>query len=372
MPQTGSENLPDIHTLQQLRAKLQDAIAIEFATIPPYLTGWWTIPKHAQSSYLCTSIQKIAVAEMRHLAIVANLLIAVGGQPDFRAAAPVYPCRIPDRDDPKKPSDKLVKLLPFGEDFVNLGLFIEQPDPRPCEDIPLVVGELPVALGRIDEVGEGLPMLAAGYPSLGMFYEAIAEGLEWLVVNYGADYVFPNGGSRAEQYVYFGGQEDISVTDPKKAAQLLRDIITEGEGSTWTIWDENGDLSHYFSFAEMWLKRRFTSKDDPCAPSGDQIGWPEDVADIPADPTMETYRGDPEAWSLAHAFNRLYGQMVDSLHIGFNGHPAQVDAAIGLMNQLEESARRVLDHTLTRGPGEGRQATPTFEMPSRYLPLTGD
>ncbi|MEU6667065.1 ferritin-like protein [Streptomyces sp. NPDC046727] len=371
MPQDVPE-LPDIHTLQQLRAKLQDAIAIEFATIPPYLTGWWTIPKNEQSAYVCTSIQKIAIAEMRHLAIVANLLIAVGGQPDVRAAAPVYPCRIPNRDDPKKASDKLVRLLPFGEDFIRLGLFIEQPDPLPCEDIPLIEGEISVAVGLVDEVGEGHPMLAAGYPSLGRFYEALAQGLQWLVVNYGADYVFPNGGSRERQYIHFGGQEDISITDPKKAANLLEDIITEGEGSSWTIWDENGDLSHYFSFAEMWLKARYEYGDLPCLPSGDPVDWPSDVADIPADPKMEQYRGDRTAWSLAHTFNRLYGRMVDNLHIGFSGHPAQVDAAIGLMNQLEESARRVLDHTLTAGPGEGRQATPTFELPSGYPPLPGE
>ncbi|WP_262706227.1 MULTISPECIES: ferritin-like protein [Streptomyces] len=71
---------------------------------------------------------------MRHLAIAANTLIAVDGNPDIKAAALTYPHQLPAID-----TVKLVRLLPFGEAYWNQGIAIEQPDSPKCP--PSTTGE---------------------------------------------------------------------------------------------------------------------------------------------------------------------------------------------------------------------------------------
>lgn len=76
-----------------LRSALQVAVELELSTIPPYLCGWWSIrDRGADAARL---IRRIIDDEMYHLGVVCNLLVAVGGRPRIRAAAPTYPGPLP-------------------------------------------------------------------------------------------------------------------------------------------------------------------------------------------------------------------------------------------------------------------------------------
>ncbi|MGH3871645.1 MAG: ferritin-like domain-containing protein [Pseudonocardiaceae bacterium] len=351
---------PRIETVDVLRAKLQNAITLEFTTIPAYLSGWLTIKDRDRFPEVSELLLSIATAEMRHLAIVCNTLIAVGGTPDIRHAVPVYPSRLPDQN-----RQKLVKLLPFGKDYWELGLFVEQPGElsKECRDYR-ILGEIDWTAAQEFEFDTHVPLLLPGYNTIGAFYEAIIQGVERLVKHEGEAYVFPRGGRIDQQYTHFGGQDDIGVTGSGDAITLLRDIIDEGEGLTDQMWDENGQLSHYYSFDQLRREKSYQRDDPRCMPSGPlSVPQPDDVVRIPENPMMAAYEGFPEAKQRAHEFNEFYQKLVTNLHIGFTGHPQQIDTAIGQMHQLEALATRVFRCEVAPAGGHKVYAAPTFEIP---------
>lgn len=360
---------PPITTSQELKDHLQTALAVELATIPTYLSGWWTIRNRQKYGDALRILRSITVTEMRHLAIVANTLIAVGGKPGIRAASLTFPHRLPMID-----TVKLVRLLPFGEAYWNQALAIEQPDPPTCH--PDLVGEYHPETGTltgtstdISAIVQELPRaIPEAYDSLGDFYKAVIEGLHYLVEHKGAEAVFPEG--RLDlQYRHFGGQDNISVRAGKDGAtdaeSLLLDIIYEGEGSPERMWDENRNLSHYYSFDQLSRQRLYRYGDKPCAPTGGDLALPpaDDVVQIIDEPMMCKYPKESAAWAAANKFNLFYEKILSNLDIGFSGHPPQVSAAIGQMHQLDTLAQDVLKQRVKESD-PAVFAAPTFELPS--------
>lgn len=76
-----------------LREALQVAVALELATIPPYLCGWWSVGD--RTSHVARLIRRIIGDEMYHMGVVCNLLVAVGGRPRITDAALAYPGPLP-------------------------------------------------------------------------------------------------------------------------------------------------------------------------------------------------------------------------------------------------------------------------------------
>ena len=93
-PLKGSEK--DLYTLQGLRDNLQIALEIEHATIPPYLTALVSI-KQGYNIEVQKIIKTILRQEMLHMAMVSNILNAIGGKPKlyYRDFIPRYPSRLP-------------------------------------------------------------------------------------------------------------------------------------------------------------------------------------------------------------------------------------------------------------------------------------
>lgn len=81
--------------IEWLRYMLQKAVTLEFFTIPPYLTAWWSIKDENDPTAL--SIREVVQEEMAHMAIACNLLVSLGAKPkiaQFRYA-PIYPSAPP-------------------------------------------------------------------------------------------------------------------------------------------------------------------------------------------------------------------------------------------------------------------------------------
>src|SRR5262245_66324030 len=112
-----------IKTLASLRTHLQWALELEHSTVPPYLCALYSIPDGAnvRASGL---IRSVVMEEMLHMVLAANLLNAVGGEPDVCHAkfVPSYPTYLPH-------SDKafLVHLRPFSPEAIATFLRIERP-----------------------------------------------------------------------------------------------------------------------------------------------------------------------------------------------------------------------------------------------------
>src|SRR4051812_25644346 len=70
------------HDLTWLMDSLQNAIALEFSTIPPYLCAWWSIKD--DSDPVAISLKTIWKEEMRHTGLACNLLAGIGGRPNLK------------------------------------------------------------------------------------------------------------------------------------------------------------------------------------------------------------------------------------------------------------------------------------------------
>src|ERR1700720_2412111 len=72
---------------------LQNALRLEHATVPPYLTAAYSLKVGTINNTVRNMILQVAVQEMLHMAIVANVINAVGGRPRFAdpTLIPTYP-----------------------------------------------------------------------------------------------------------------------------------------------------------------------------------------------------------------------------------------------------------------------------------------
>ena len=83
-------------TLEDLLIDLQQALDTELYIIPPYLTALLSI-KEGTNQNVSVILEEVVVQEMLHVGLVANVLNAVGGSPQFTNTAflPTYPSNIP-------------------------------------------------------------------------------------------------------------------------------------------------------------------------------------------------------------------------------------------------------------------------------------
>src|SRR6476619_5041923 len=80
-------------TLAWLQEALQSAIELEFFTISPYLFAMWSVKD--ERHFVARTLREIIYEEMQHMALACNLLLAVGGAPQIKRAAPRYPSAMP-------------------------------------------------------------------------------------------------------------------------------------------------------------------------------------------------------------------------------------------------------------------------------------
>jgi rubrerythrin len=121
-----------IDTVDDLRDHLQMAIEVELTTIPPYLYAMYSIAEPSNDA--TKLIRSIAAEEMLHATLMANVLLAVGGEPRFYDpdVIPSYPCPLPHHV-----PELVVDLAPCSPEVVE-GVFltIERPGTPGAPDEP--------------------------------------------------------------------------------------------------------------------------------------------------------------------------------------------------------------------------------------------
>src|SRR5438874_1137096 len=87
------EAMSDLNGLQDV---VQTAIALEHATIPPYLTALYSLTPSANTD-IRDRLRDVVVEEMLHMTLACNLLNAIGGKPDLTKPGflPDYPSPLP-------------------------------------------------------------------------------------------------------------------------------------------------------------------------------------------------------------------------------------------------------------------------------------
>src|SRR6478672_6484479 len=101
-----------IRDIESLRSHLQWAIELEHSTIPPYLTAFYSLHE-GHNREAAAVILSVAIEEMLHMTLAANVLNAIGGQPllDGTDFIPQYPTYMTHSN-----NAFLVHLAPFSPD----------------------------------------------------------------------------------------------------------------------------------------------------------------------------------------------------------------------------------------------------------------
>src|SRR6056297_365056 len=350
-------SLHQIKDLAGLHRHLHAAMQLEHATIPPYLTALYSI-KPGSNIEAFDIIRAVAVEEMLHLTLVGNLLNAVGGTPDLTVPGFVatYPAMLPDGEE-----DFAVNCRKFSPEAIATFLKIERParvDQGDQGGRPVARRKLPGAI-QAGHVGDDTE---EHFFSIGEFYKAIERGLDHLYSEIG-DSLFCGDPERqiGPEYYYSGGGALIAVTDMASAKAALDLIAEQGEGITGSIFDEDGEIAHYYRFQQLILGRYYQPGDQRDNPTGGvvPVDW-DAVFPVKTNARIVDYPEGSDIRLAAENFNQIYASFLARLTHAFQSAPEEFIPAIGDMFHIKE-----LFYQLMRQPIEGNDASnaaPTFEV----------
>lgn len=348
-------SLHRIADIDELKRHLQAAVQLEHATIPPYLTALYSI-RPGTNSDAYHVIRAVAVEEMLHLTLAANILNAVGGEPDLSGPGfvPLYPAYLPDGE-----TDFQVDLQPFSKAAIECFLKIERPASAAGEGVATISrtpqqGSLRAARTH-DESEEH-------FYSIGEFYQAIDQGLDLLHEKHGESLFCGDPALQVTpDYYYSGGGDVIPVTDLASAKAATRLISEQGEGLGGAIFDTEDEIAHYYRFEQLLLGRYYRPGDEPGSPSGGSVDVDWDaIYPVRKNARLADYPEGSDLRRGAEDFNRRYKEFLDLLTRAFRGEPNLLIPAVGAMFEIKELCYRLMRQPIDGAGGE--HAAPTFEI----------
>lgn len=194
------------------------------------------------------TISGIAVEEMLHLALVYNVLTAIGGappfsRPNFPQLSGYFPARLQ------------LDLLPFGEQALLQFLYLERPEGMERQEAE---GFVPTVPPREQLTTDDLMPRGQEYSTVGQLYRGVAGGLRELVARLGEEAVFigePRAQATPERFHW---PQLIAVTNLESAVAAVEEIIEQGEGARGDWRD-----AHYGRFLAMWEEYNELRRRDP-------------------------------------------------------------------------------------------------------------
>jgi hypothetical protein len=350
-------SLRRIDSVKELHNYLHAALQLEHATIPPYLLALYSLhPLTNGDAYQILRV--VVVEEMLHLTLVANLLNAVGGDPDLTVPdfVPVYPAYLPDGE-----TDFQVSLRPFSQAALETFLSIERPLSAAGEAVAVVARDRPpgaLVPAFSDDTGTELH-----FYSIGEFYQEIDHGLHRLHDEFAARGENLFVGDQARQVTpdlyYSGGGEVIPVVDIGSASAAMRLIGEQGEGLGGAIYDEEGELSHYHRFQQLVLGRYYMPGDEAGMPSGPafEVDW-TGAYPVKVDALLTDYPAGSELRAAVSDFIDAYQGFLRQLTEAFTGRPERLVGAVGEMFRIKELMTQIVRNPM---PGaDGVHAAPIF------------
>src|SRR6266487_4986761 len=295
----------------------------------------------------------IAVEEMLHLALVANVMTAIGAAPSL--SRPNFP-----RRSEYLPPGVQFALLPFGEAALTHFLYLERPEGMARLDaagfVPAAPPPEPV------EPSEVMPRLQ-DFSTVGHLYRGIMNGLSRLAGRLGEQGLFVGPPRAQATPELFRWPQLVAVTGLKSAHAAIEEIIEQGEGARggW-------QTAHYGRFLRIRDEYSQLREQDPSFDPARPVipAFTRQPFDIAEPQPLLT---DPGTRRVAEAFNLAYEVLLQVLTRFFT-HTDEtdeqlrslVDAAFGLMGGVMRPLAGVLT-AMPAGPEHpGRTAGPAFEM----------
>ncbi len=297
-------------------------------------------------------IMHVASQEMLHLALVQNLLSAVGAAPHLSRPNFPHPAN-------HYPAGVHLALLPFGEQAMRHFMFLERPEGMDIRD-----GDGLAAFGRAEPLMEAGDIVPRGqdFKTVGHLYRSIEAGFRHLVDRHGEDWLFV-GPPRAQATPgNFGWPELVAVTDLASAQRAIDEILEQGEGPRGA-WQS----AHFGQFVEI-LDEYTQAKE---ANLGLMAARPVLTANVrPCDSGAEVpLITDPVTARVMDLFNVAY-EVLLQIFERFFAHTDESDpqlqalasTSVGLMAQVISPLGELIT-TLPAGPEyPGQTAGPSFEL----------
>ncbi|HEY0933968.1 MAG TPA: ferritin-like domain-containing protein [Trebonia sp.] len=297
-------------------------------------------------------ISHIAAQEMLHLALVQNLLSAVGAaphlsRPNFPQPASHYPAGVH------------LTLLPFGEQALRHFMFLERPEGMDLQD-----AEGAAAFSRAAPLGPAAGIVPRGqdFATVGHLYRSIEAGIAHLADKYGEEWLFV-GPPRAQAAArHFQWPELVAVTDVASAQRAIDEILDQGEGprGAW----QNAHFGQFVAILDEFEQLREANRAfDPARPV-----IAANVRPSERDPDCLLV-ADPAARQVMDLFNVCYEILLLALQ-RFFAHTEETDAELAALADVTVALMvRVISPlgdlitTLPAGPDyPGRNAGPSFEL----------
>lgn len=335
-------------TLQDLQDTAQLALQVEFATVPTYLSGLYSIADTSSDAYQI--LRSVVMEEMFHVNQAANIIVALGGMPRFTGdAVPVFPGYLPQANPDTTPY---------------LGLY------RASVDVFRNVYEAietPAAFGA--------PAQGDNYDSIAQLYSALVNAVE----SYDGNPFTTDGPGRQRTDIYlgkFGGNVE-PVVDMKSFNLAVQEIVQQGEGTVppqapLKPMEQYGSYNHY--------GRRTDGTYGPI------VGTPYELShfmkfrnvannpnDFPAtypvisNPGQDDYT-NPQAQQLSQVFDLCYTLMLQAFELSFAAKAPDpyFNVVLGIMHGVLPNLARSLMQTPALRDGDstvGPNAAPGW----RYL-----
>ncbi|HEY3523468.1 MAG TPA: ferritin-like domain-containing protein [Candidatus Limnocylindrales bacterium] len=296
----------------------------------------------------------IAEQEMLHLALVQNLLTAIGAgsgleRPNFPLPPHAYPAGI------------RMELLPFDEPALRHFIYLERPEGLDMSDqdaLAAVEKAAPLPLAEEDEIGPRLQDFA----TIGELYRAIELGFDHLSTKLGEARLFLGPTAAQATPDHFRFPELLPVTDLATAHAAIDTIVEQGEGARGE-WRE-AHFGRLVTVLDEFLDLRDADPAfEPARPVlAAIVREREDGLSVPLITDLFTARA-------VDLLNAVYEVILQLLARYFahtdetEEHLATLaDVAVGLMAMVVKPLGGLVTQ-LPIGPGEpGRTAGPSFEL----------
>ena len=293
---------------EALKEQLQTAIALEFATVPFYLTALYSIVDgHNQHTYQL--LRSLVMQDMLHMNQLANVLIALGGMPiiDSPDTVPSYP----------------MTGLPGGV--------------LPQLHIPLKK----LSLSHIYEVLMGIHAHQPGLYAFDGFYSEILECIKFL-----GDNSFDSTMAAKQVKWPLNATESmetvIVVTDADSALYAITKIMSIHSFNSTVLISDN--LKSYYKLEEIVCEHHLELIDQHyyaysgAAFSFDALGvWP-----MREEPNLNDIKPHSSCYIESKAFHLVYRALLRKLEEVFNGHPEGMTCALQLMEALQVHGKKLM------------------------------
>jgi hypothetical protein len=296
----------------------------------------------------------IAEQEMLHLALVQNILTAVGasssmGRPNFPLPPHAYPAGI------------RMALLPFSEESLRHFIYLERPEGLDMADqdaLAAVEKAVPLARATEDDISPRLQ----DFDTISELYRSIEAGLERLTERLGEARLFVGPPAAQATPTNFRFSELLPVTDLASARAAIEVIVEQGEGARGDWRDAH--FGRLVTVLDEFLDMRDADPGfEPARPVlAALVREREDGLEMPI-------IGDPFTSRSVDLLNASYEVLLQVLARYF-AHTDETDDQLDVLAQvavgLMRNVIKPLGGLVTRLPigfeHPGRTAGPTFEL----------